>query len=89
VVTNVPGPRHPLYLLGARLCEAYPVVPLFERQALGVALLSYDGSLHFGLNADRDAFPDLHDLVVCLGDEFTDLCRESAGVEPRAAAAQN
>jgi len=84
VVTNVPGPRRPLYLLGARLREAYPVVPLFERQALGIALLSYDGSLHFGLNADRDVFPDLHDLTVCLAAEFDELCRQSAQGEPRA-----
>jgi WS/DGAT/MGAT family acyltransferase len=78
VVTNVPGPRRPLYLLGARLLEAYPVVPLFEDQALGIALLSYDGSLHWGLNADRDALPDLHDLADCLASEFAELCKASA-----------
>jgi WS/DGAT/MGAT family acyltransferase len=78
VVTNVPGPRRPLYLLGARLLEAYPVVPLFERQALGIALLSYAGWLHWGLNADRDVFPDLHDLTTCLAAELDELRKASA-----------
>jgi WS/DGAT/MGAT family acyltransferase len=78
IVTNVPGPRRPLYLLGARLLEAYPVVPLFENQALGIALFSYAGSLYWGLNVDRDAFPDLHDLTHCLAAEFEELCKASA-----------
>jgi diacylglycerol O-acyltransferase len=63
VVTNIPGPPRPLYLLGARMDEIYPVVPLFSNQALGIALFSYDGRLCWGFNADWDALPDLHDLV--------------------------
>jgi WS/DGAT/MGAT family acyltransferase len=63
VVTNVPGPPKPVYLLGARMLESYPVVPLAANQGLGVALLSYAGDLYWGLNADWDLFPDLHDLV--------------------------
>ena len=59
VVTNVPGPQMPLYCMGARLLEAYPVVPLTRNLTLGVAILSYCGQLHFGLFADRDAWPDL------------------------------
>lgn len=58
-VTNVPGPQFPLYLLGGKLIEAYPFVPLVGTAALGVAVLSYDGSLNFGLSADWDAVPDL------------------------------
>ena len=45
IVTNVPGPPVPLYLLGARLLEAFPIVPLLGNQGLGVAALSYDGQL--------------------------------------------
>jgi diacylglycerol O-acyltransferase / wax synthase len=63
VVTNVPGPPVPLYLFGAPLRAVYPLVPLFTRQALGIALFSYDGGLYWGFNADWDAVPDLHDLA--------------------------
>ena len=63
IVTNVPGPRVPVYLLGARQLETYPVVPLLGHQALGIALMSYDDGLFWGFNADWDAVPDLHDLV--------------------------
>ncbi|MCX8073688.1 MAG: wax ester/triacylglycerol synthase family O-acyltransferase [Candidatus Binatia bacterium] len=63
IVTNVPGPQRPLYLLGSRMREIYPVVPLFADQALNVALMSYDGGLFWGFNADWDSLPDLHDLV--------------------------
>ncbi len=59
VVTNVPGPQFPLYLLGRRLEVLYPVVPLAQRQALGIAVMSYDGHLGFGLLGDYDALPDL------------------------------
>ncbi len=63
VVTNVPGPQFPLYLLGRRLRVLYPVVPLARRQALGIAVMSYDGHLGFGLLGDYDALPDLEDIV--------------------------
>lgn len=63
VVTNVPGPQFPLYMLGRRLEAIYPMVPLAAGQALGVAIISYDGCLHFGLGADFDALPDLEDLA--------------------------
>jgi hypothetical protein len=42
IVSNVPGPQYPLYVLGARLLELYPMPPLFERQGLGTAVMSYD-----------------------------------------------
>ncbi len=63
VVTNVPGPQFPLYLLGHRLQVLYPVVPLARRQALGIAVMSYDGHLGFGLLADYDALPGLEGIV--------------------------
>jgi diacylglycerol O-acyltransferase / wax synthase len=75
VVTNIPGPQLPLYLLDAPLRESYPMVPLFENQAVGVALFSYAGGLFWGLNADWDAVPDLHDLTVALREEFDVLHR--------------
>jgi diacylglycerol O-acyltransferase len=63
VVTNVPGPQFPLYLMGHRLLALYPVVPLARRQALGIAVMSYDGQLGFGLLADYDALPELETIA--------------------------
>ena len=82
VVTNVPGPQFPLYFLGARLLECYPVVPLFNSLALGIALFSYDGRLFWGFNADWDAVPDLHDLVGAVEREFTTLCDAASAAGP-------
>jgi len=73
VVTNVPGPPVPLYLLGAPLLAPYPGVPLFTNQALGIALFSYCDGLYWGLSADWDAVPDLHELVLAVEDSFADL----------------
>ncbi len=73
VVTNVPGPQQPLYLLGRRLRGLYPVVPLAGRQALGVAVVSYDGRLGFGLLGDYDAMADLDILADMLSDSITAL----------------
>jgi hypothetical protein len=53
--------------------EIYPLVPLFADQALGIALFSYDGQLCWGLNADWDAMPDLHDFAGFLDEEFEAL----------------
>jgi WS/DGAT/MGAT family acyltransferase len=77
VVTNVPGPRTPLYLLGARMLEAHPLVPLLGTLGLGIALLSYERTLSWGFTADWDLVPDLHELVVDVAREFT-LLREVA-----------
>lgn len=63
IVTNVHGPMVPLYLLGARLRELHPLVPLFANQGLSVAMMSYDGRIHVGLNADWDAVRDLAPLA--------------------------
>jgi WS/DGAT/MGAT family acyltransferase len=74
VVTNVPGPQLPLYLLGARVLETYPMLNLLTCQSLGVALFSYAGRLHWGFIADWDLVPDLHDFVVAIERAFGDLC---------------
>jgi diacylglycerol O-acyltransferase len=63
VVSNVPGPQMPFYLLGRRLAEVYPFVPLSpQRRALAVGIVSYDGGVFFGLVGDRDALADLDRL---------------------------
>ncbi len=78
VVTNVPGPQQPMYMMGARLVEVYPHVPLVDNLGLGIALMSYDGMMHWGINADRDMVPDLHNFVEELEASFEEL-RELAG----------
>jgi diacylglycerol O-acyltransferase len=75
VVTNVPGPQFPLYLLGSPMIESFPLVPLFRHQGVGIALLSYDGQLCWGFSADRDIVPDLHDLVESVHHSFEELGR--------------
>ncbi len=62
VVTNVPGPQFPLYLLGRRMDDLIPMVPLAPNQALGVAIMSYNGGISFGLVGDYDVMYDLDDL---------------------------
>jgi diacylglycerol O-acyltransferase / wax synthase len=59
VVTNVPGPQIPLYSMGRKMLEVYPVVPLSDNTTIGIALLSYNGEIGFGLLGDYDAAPDL------------------------------
>jgi diacylglycerol O-acyltransferase / wax synthase len=73
IVTNVPGPRVPLFLLGAPLLASYPLVPLYENQAAGIALLSYDDGLFWGLTSDWDRIPELHDIALALDDAFQEL----------------
>jgi WS/DGAT/MGAT family acyltransferase len=63
IVTNVPGPQMPLYLLGCRLLEVFPQVPLLQSTGVGVALFSYDGKLCWGFNADYELVPDLRHFV--------------------------
>lgn len=75
VITNVPGPQTPLYLLGSRMLEIHPHVPLAGTMGLGIALFSYDGTLSWGFSADWDLVPDLHDLVEATSESFDELHR--------------
>jgi hypothetical protein len=64
VVSNVPGPQVPFYLLGRKLEAIYPFVPLSpQNHALSIGVLSYDGRLFFGLAGDRDLLADIDDLA--------------------------
>jgi diacylglycerol O-acyltransferase / wax synthase len=78
-ITNVPGPQIPLFAHGARLREIIPLVPLFAGHALGMAIVSYDGALTFGLNADYASVPDLELFETALPGELAGL-RELAGL---------
>lgn len=73
IVTNVPGPQFPLYLLGSRQLALYPQLPLFENQGLGVAVMSYMGQVHFGLIGDWDVVPDLPAFARAIDASFAEL----------------
>ena len=80
-VTNVPGPQVPLYLMGRRLEAFYPKVPLVLNTALGIAIMSYDGRVFFGLLGDFDALADLDTLAGDLDDAIRELAA-AAGAKP-------
>ena len=79
VVTNVPGPQFPLYLMGHELRDLFPMVPLARNQALGVAIMSYNGKMNFGLVGDFDAMHDLDDLAEDFQESLAELA-DAAGV---------
>ncbi|MFO0461351.1 MAG: WS/DGAT domain-containing protein, partial [Burkholderiales bacterium] len=83
VVSNVPGPAVPLYLLGARMLTYWPVSIPVHSMALNVTVQSYAGSLDFGLIACRRAVPDVDDIAARIGAAFDAL--ESAGAPPKRA----
>jgi diacylglycerol O-acyltransferase / wax synthase len=82
VVTNIPGPQFPLYLLGRELESIFPMVPLAKNTALGIAILSYNGQLNFGLSGDYDALADIGVLAEELRTSITELTA-AAGVPDR------
>ncbi|HYP48913.1 MAG TPA: WS/DGAT domain-containing protein, partial [Thermoleophilaceae bacterium] len=88
VVTNVPGPQLPLYLAGREMIENFPMVPLAKGQGLGIALLSYNGRINFGLVGDYDLLWDLDDLAADVREALEELADE-AGVELSRPAAEH
>jgi diacylglycerol O-acyltransferase / wax synthase len=80
VVTNVPGPQFPLYLMGRELLEPLPMVPLAPGQGLGIAIMSYNGRMNFGLVGDFDLLWDIDDLAEDLAASLAELA-EAADVE--------
>jgi diacylglycerol O-acyltransferase / wax synthase len=73
VTTNVPGPQFPLYALGCEMLEYLPFVPLSEGVPIGVAILSYNGQVTFGITGDYDAAPDVHFMAEQIEAEVTTL----------------
>jgi len=81
LVTNVPGPQFPLYVLGREMLEAYPVAFLPENHGLAIAIMSYNGQMNFGLLGDFDALPDIDSIGESIAKELAQLvslARESA-----------
>jgi WS/DGAT/MGAT family acyltransferase len=87
VVTNVPGPQQPLYVLGRELECMFPLVPLAKNTAIGIAVMSYNGQMSFGLNGDYDAVADLESLAGYLRDAIDALVRAAEAAQLRSAGA--
>jgi WS/DGAT/MGAT family acyltransferase len=83
LVTNVPGPQFPLYVLGRELEDLFPVAFLPENQSLAVAVMSYNGRMDFGLLGDYDAMPDLEELGAALKDALEELIEAAGGRKPK------
>ena len=73
IVTNVPGPQFPLYLMGREMLELVPVAFLPDHHALAIAAMSYNGKLDFGLLGDYDAMPDIDELAACFAESLEEL----------------
>jgi diacylglycerol O-acyltransferase / wax synthase len=82
LVTNVPGPQFPLYLLGRELRRIVPVAFLAPEQTLAVAIMSYNGGVDIGLIGDYDAMPDLEDLAAMFEDAIDELRDAAAELSP-------
>jgi WS/DGAT/MGAT family acyltransferase len=73
MITNVPGPQTPLYIGDAPMLSTFPVTPLAQGQALSIGITSYSGGVYYGLNADRDAMPDVDVLGQSIKDSLAEL----------------
>jgi len=82
VVTNVPGPQFPLYVLGREMQSIFPMVPLARRQALCVGIMSYNGQVDFGLVGDYDAMADLDSFALDLEGAVREIVEAAASPAP-------
>jgi diacylglycerol O-acyltransferase / wax synthase len=73
VVSNIPGPPVPLYMLGCRLEEVYPVVPLADEHAVSIGFTTVDDQAFFGVYADRDSLPEADELAAAIADSVDEL----------------
>ena len=78
VVSNVPGPRVPLYFAGARVEAMYPIGPVHEMCGLNITLFSYADMVYVGVNADRGLVPDVHEVAAGICESIEDLAKLAA-----------
>jgi diacylglycerol O-acyltransferase len=78
-VSNIPGPREPLYMLGCELAEAYPVVPIADRHALSIGVTTVRDGAYFGLYADPESLPDGDRLAGSIDSSIDELIEVGAG----------
>ncbi|MGH2980854.1 MAG: WSD1 family O-acyltransferase, partial [Solirubrobacterales bacterium] len=87
IVTNVPGPQIPLYVLGRELEDVFPVAFLPQNHALAIAIMSYNGRINFGLLADYDAMEDIDEFCEGLAESLAELLEAAKEVEAEASPA--
>jgi WS/DGAT/MGAT family acyltransferase len=85
LVTNIPGPQVPLYVLGRRLRDLLPIAFLPKNHALAVAIMSYQGGIDYGLLGDYDALPDIATIADGLEVGLQELLAAARGGSTRAA----
>jgi WS/DGAT/MGAT family acyltransferase len=83
VISNVPGPREPLYAAGSLLLHYYPVSTIVDGQGLNITVQSYRDTLDFGLVADRELVPDLWDMIDAIIDDLANLGKATGVDVPR------
>jgi diacylglycerol O-acyltransferase / wax synthase len=82
IVTNVPGPQLPLYVLGREMEEIFPVAFLPQNHALAVAIMSYNGRIGFGLLADYDSVEDVELISEGISASLAELEEAAAAAAP-------
>jgi diacylglycerol O-acyltransferase / wax synthase len=82
LVTNIPGPQFPLYVVGRKMRSVFPIAFLPKDHALAIAIMSYDGQMNFGLLGDYDAMPDLQELGAAIEDALAELVSLAAAGVP-------
>src|SRR5215218_1653131 len=88
IVTNVPGPQFPIYMLGRRMCNFFPIAFLPKSHGLAIAIMSYNGAIDFGLLGDYDALPDIELIADGIEDGLAQLRAAARAKEARAAGAR-
>jgi diacylglycerol O-acyltransferase len=89
IVTNVPGPQFPLYVLGRKMLQAFPVAFLPQHHALAIAIMSYNGQMNFGLLGDFDALPDIELISESISAELAQLVSLAREADAGALASEN
>jgi WS/DGAT/MGAT family acyltransferase len=82
IVTNVPGPQFPLYLMGREMLQIVPVAFLPQDHALAIAAMSYNGKLDLGLLGDYDAMPDLEKVAAYFEESLAELLDAALSASP-------
>ncbi len=83
LVTNIPGPQFPLYVLGRKLVDLFPIAFLPSNHALAIAIMSYDGGLDYGLLGDFDALPDIDVIADGIDATLAELLQAARGEQAR------
>jgi diacylglycerol O-acyltransferase len=88
IVTNVPGPQFPIYMLGREMLNFFPIAFLPKSHGLAIAIMSYNGAIDFGLLGDYDALPDIETIADGIEDGLAQLRAAARAKEARATSAR-